>query len=72
MIIWSLCELSVFTIDFTELIDCPYSDEEVAFAWSAREWWRDAARLVFLVVSLTPSQCSLLLIASRIVMSRSP
>lgn len=54
MIFLSLCESFVFTIDFVELIDRSCSDEEVSFVWLAREWWRDGARLVFLVVSLTP------------------
>jgi len=29
-------------------------DEEISFAWSARKWWRDGARLVFLVNRYTP------------------
>jgi hypothetical protein len=55
MILLSLCELSVLGIDLKALISCPSSDEEISFAWSARKWWRDGARLVFLVVGLAPS-----------------
>jgi len=40
---------ALYTYDFLVTFD-----EEVAFAWSARKWWRDGARLVFLVNRYVP------------------